>query len=468
MKSIEALLHKIMQAYELPGMAVGIMEGGEVTYQQHFGVSNISTGTGLTHESVFQLGSLSKVFVATAIMQLAEQGKIALDEKLVTYLPYLKTTDARYNRITIRQILSHTSGIPDVRNFEWNKPQYDDGAARRYIDTLEHLPLLDEPGVLYHYSNRAYNVLADVIHVCSGMLFETYMRRHFFEPLEMPHSSFIVTDVPERLLVSPHTLAKNFVSKVRKVYPYNRIHAPSSTLYSNVPDMMHWMKANLDNGVWKGKALLQEDNYRRLMQPEVETEQDTYMCLAWKLVKRDGYTMAVSLGGEPGFRAFMILLPEKKTGVFVCINSDNFSAEQVAIPVLLMKLGYEVDPPKTPIHLPLGRTLMQSGFDAAVQAYHYLKKEAPGAYDFQDTHLIALGFKLLYRARKCHDAQKIFRLCVMDYPDSWEAWYGLGESQSWADEAEGAISSYQRALELNPSYDKAVQALRKLMEFKNA
>jgi CubicO group peptidase (beta-lactamase class C family) len=105
------------------------------------------------------MASITKPFVGTAIMQLVERGIVDLDAPVVQYLRYFQLADDRYNQITVRQMVTHASGMPDVEDYEWDKPQYDDGALERYVRSLTNQKLLFAPGERVQYSNMAYEVL---------------------------------------------------------------------------------------------------------------------------------------------------------------------------------------------------------------------------------------------------------------------------------------------------------------------
>ena len=136
-----------MERFEIPGVAVAVVQDGETVYTSAFGVADLESGKRLEAESLFHMASVSKPFVATAILQLAERGRIDLDAPLTTYLPYFELDDVRYRRITIRQMLNHTSGMPDVKDYEWHDPQYDDGAAERYVRSLTKERLVPTPAI---------------------------------------------------------------------------------------------------------------------------------------------------------------------------------------------------------------------------------------------------------------------------------------------------------------------------------
>src|SRR5205085_10165413 len=113
----------------------------------------VETKVAVTPETLFHLASVTKTFVATAILQLAERGRLDIDAPVVTYLSYFRLHDERYQDITIAQMLSHTSGMPDTEEYGWDRPEYDDGALERYVRSLGALSLIAAPGEKYAYSN---------------------------------------------------------------------------------------------------------------------------------------------------------------------------------------------------------------------------------------------------------------------------------------------------------------------------
>ena len=117
---LDNILEEIRSRWGIPGMGVGIVENDEIVYTRYSGVQNLATLAPVTPRTVFCLQSISKCFVSCGVMQLVEQGGIQLDEPIVRYLPYFKLSDERYSLITIRQLLSHTSGLPDMDEFDYN------------------------------------------------------------------------------------------------------------------------------------------------------------------------------------------------------------------------------------------------------------------------------------------------------------------------------------------------------------
>src|SRR5260370_41204600 len=112
--------------------------------------------------------------------------------------------DGRYKQITVRHLLTHTSGIPDVVDYEWDKPQYDPSALERYVRSLSRLDLLFPPGKQFEYSHNGYEVLGDLLAKVSGETFEDYVQRHILPPMRMPKSTLLLEQAdPKRMTNSP-------------------------------------------------------------------------------------------------------------------------------------------------------------------------------------------------------------------------------------------------------------------------
>ena len=120
-QTLEPALLELVERHRLPGMAIGVVKDGEVIYARGFGEASRGSGRPITTASIFHMASVSKPFTATAVMPLVEAGKMDLDAPLTKYLPYFRLDDDRYETVTVRQVLTHTSGIPDVQDYETDR-----------------------------------------------------------------------------------------------------------------------------------------------------------------------------------------------------------------------------------------------------------------------------------------------------------------------------------------------------------
>jgi CubicO group peptidase (beta-lactamase class C family) len=325
---IEAYLQSLIDTGGVPGITVAITRGQDIVYANAFGVGNVIMEEKLTPRKIFHVASISKTFTATAVMQLVEKGLVGLEEPLVKYLPYFRLADDRCKQITIHQILNHTSGMPDVEDYEWEKAVADAGAAERYTRSLTGKKMVSAPGTEFHYSNMAYDVMADLIAKVSGITFEQYVKENILIPLGMNESSFYYPEIKGTLRTSPHT---GIPPTVRQYYPYNRMHAPSSTLNSNVLELSHWAIANMNHGVYKGKQILTPKTHAMMMTPGFIARKDQQISigLSWFLYKYQGQTIAEHSGGDDGYRSQLMLMPDAGISFVLLSNTDDINMHSV-------------------------------------------------------------------------------------------------------------------------------------------
>jgi CubicO group peptidase (beta-lactamase class C family) len=302
----------------MPGLAVAVVRDESVVYMKAFGVRRLGSDEPLTPEHTFHFASVSKPFVATAIMQLVEDGKLGLDDPVTKALPYFRLDDDRFGEITIRQMLNHTSGMPDVEDYQWDRPQLDEGAAERFVREMASEELLWAPGSGWRYSNMAFDALGDVIAKVSGMTFEDYMRVNILEPLGMDRSSFFYPEIEESIRTSGHV---GDPAELSDVYPYNRRHAPSSTLNSSVSQMARWLLVNLGRGELEGRRILGSNSYDLLWTSTTETSTEGVdVGLSWFLGERGDHRTVYHGGSDVGFRSYVLLLPDDGVGVVLASN----------------------------------------------------------------------------------------------------------------------------------------------------
>ena len=249
--------------HRLPGVAAGVWRDGKVILRMGLGHQDGAGSRPIDGETVFHLASVTKPFVATAVMQLVSDGKMCLDCPLRRYLPYFSMQGSGADRITIRQLLTHTAGIGDTSDFGWTTPEYDDGSVERYVRSLATVRLQFAPGSSWSYSNRGFDVLADAIAKAAGAPFEAVVQRRILTPLRMRQSTLLMSDIDSAHMALGHRPDGSAVG----YYPYNRRHAGSSTLHASLSDMLRWVAANLGRGVLDGRRILQSSAYDELWRP---------------------------------------------------------------------------------------------------------------------------------------------------------------------------------------------------------
>lgn len=340
-RQLDTLVARAMQEKQIPGLAIAVTHDGATVYAKAFGVTNLQTATPVTLETLFHLASVTKLFVATAALQLVEQGRVDLHAPVVKYLPYFQLADPRFSQITVAQMLTHTAGMPDTDDYGWEQPEYDDEALERYVRSLHSLALIADPGERFAYSNIAFEVLGDLVAKTSGISFEQFVREHILLPLGLQRSTLLVRDADPDLLATPHVQNEAGNMIVSEVFPYNRAHAPSSTLYSNVVELSRWAVAQLNRGELDGVRILPEHYYSQMWQPQAETgwSSGTKIGLTWFLWERQGHQLVGHDGEDVGFSSSLVLVPDQQLSVVILCNCDSALPEDLADEVVDMLLA---------------------------------------------------------------------------------------------------------------------------------
>jgi CubicO group peptidase (beta-lactamase class C family) len=334
-QTLEAIVRDFVDEHRLPGLAAGVWRRGEVILRMGVGHQGGSGSPVMDGETVFHLASVTKPFVATAVMQLVDEGRMCLDCPLRRYLPYFSMNGPGAEGITIRQILTHTAGLGDTSDFRWTTPEYDDGAVERYVRSLAPLRLDFVPGSSWRYSNRGFDVLADAIAKADSMPFEAVIQRRILTPLGMRRSTLLMSDIDSARMAVGHRRDGTPVG----YYPYNRRHAGSSTLHSTLDDMLRWAAANLRRGAVDQRRLLPASAYDELWRPQhdiraivaEQTRRAGYafpydsmaIGLSWFLPVEHGRQLVYHSGSDPGFASNVLLSPAEEIGVVVLINGSG-------------------------------------------------------------------------------------------------------------------------------------------------
>jgi len=446
--------------FDAPGIAFGLIKNDTIIYSDAHGVKSLDTKAPLTSRSLFHMASVSKPFVATAIVQLIEQGKIDLNEKLVHYLPYYTMADNRYKDITIKHMLTHTSGIPNIDDYEWDKPQYDDGAIERYARSQKNFKLDFTPGEKFNYSNPAFDILCDVIAKASGMTFEDYMKKNIFEPIGMKNSTFFKPEVPKELATQPHVLGDSLQMVVSKIYPYNRRHAGSSTLHSNVEDMLLWAQVYLNKGTINGKHIFSKKSYD-LLTSTYTYDGESKVGLSWFSGTLNDSPIYHHSGQDTGYNSFFAFIPEEKLAVVMMVNADEFWTLNNCARILKNSIFNDSIHLKGPIHYKLKDYILTNGIEKVKEIYRTEEQKNPQDYYFRANYLDNLGYWLIDRNHP-KEALDVFLFLVETDPD-YPGWVSsAADAYKEMDSINMAIEWHKKALKMDPSYEYPKEEIERL------
>ena len=365
LSTLDTHIHDTLRRQHTPGFAIGIVQSGELIYAGGFGQQRLGDPTHVTPRTNFHMASITKTMVAVAVLQLAGQGKLALDDAVSQHVPYFPLSDS----ITVRHLLTHTSGLPQVRDYEWDRPSIDDDALARYVRRMGDVGLESAPGTEYHSSDRGYEILGNLIACVSNIPFEQYMQWNILQPLAMHRSTLMpLHEANKATLASPHDMDNSGNIVLHPTYPYNRIHAPSSNLCSSVEDMTHWMLAQLNGGELRGARILPRDAYQQMWKGAVETGKGGHYGLGWHVSRYHNEAMVSHSGADIGFAAHLALLPVKGIGVVAMANchwSPPSMIANIVLDLLLDEAPETLTPPDALPHF-AGQYTAETGAKADV------------------------------------------------------------------------------------------------------
>jgi len=450
---LQPYIEKLMRTQDIPGLAIAVVRDGRVVYTHGFGIKTVNpsvvpavfpAGAALagpvTDRTLFGMASVTKTFVATAVMQLVSQGKITLDAPVVHYLPEFLMADERYRVITVRELLDHTSGMPDRNGVEghgWDHPQFDGAALGRFVTSLKSEKLLFVPGERFQYSNVGYDVLGALIEKVSGEEFAAYLKAHILKPLKMTQSTLLVTEADGRLLATGHETSDAEDPEAVKIYPFNRGQSPSGGLVSNVHDMALYAVAQMrENG------LLPRTAYPTMWAPLSTTPVPkgplSHYGLGWYVGTFEGERAVSHTGKDIGFMSDLMMLPEKHVAVVWMMNAGwggaVLSISEAAMDIALGKPMHASDVRRDLPAVLAGDLGNGKSIDWVLKKYFELRKTKAENFNFEELRMELFGDYLL-RGKKTSDAVEVYRVNAEQFPDSARAKEKLTAAQKALAEA---------------------------------
>ena len=322
---LDAFVAQQVQASNYPGLAVAIVVDDKMVWSKGYGVTNLKTKSPVTTDTPFMIASVSKVVTGTALMQLAEAGKIDLDADINTYLPFRIENPRAPGKITLRHLATHTSGLLDftptlaasygpgdsaISLAEFLKSYYLPGggrydAAKNFADT--------KPGEKFSYSNIAIALTAHLLERRSGTGFDSFTNERIFKPLGMNNTHWFLRDFKD---VS--SIAFPYDSEYPDLTHYGYPTYPDGQLRSSVNDMAKFLRAMMNNGSLDGTKILEPKTLRAMLEPQFpNADKDEDQGLFWAF-KRG---LIGHAGGDPGASSYLYWNPETRIGTVIMANT---------------------------------------------------------------------------------------------------------------------------------------------------
>ncbi|MEN5060038.1 serine hydrolase domain-containing protein [Luteimonas sp. TWI1416] len=324
---LDGLVPYLMAQGDLAGAVVTVVENGRVVTERGFGFSDVDTRTPVDpRTTLFRPGSISKLFVWTAVMQLVEQGRLDLDTDINTYLDF--EVPSKGQPITLRQVMTHTTGLEERLRYLIVLGPDHPATGEQYLK--EWVPeQIFAPGTKPAYSNYATGVAAYIVARISGQSFEDYAQAHILGPLGMQYASFH-QQLPAALL--PH-VANGYRLGSGKSWPAEKTTAPGiGGLYASGGSMARFMLAMLNQGELDGQRILRPDTVAQMLAPQpAYLPHLPRMALGWMTSDTAGYDTRSHGGTTLFFYSWLYLVPERNIGLFVSTNSAGRDAAGSAL-----------------------------------------------------------------------------------------------------------------------------------------
>ena len=328
---LEPEIHRTLIAGNIPSASIALVSGDQVVWTSAYGYSNLWARTPATPNTIYLIGSTFKAMSTAALLQLMEEGKFKLDDRVNDYLTDFKIQkEDPKNPVTFRHLLTHTSGLPGGFGAY---PVWGETVPPPLGEYLSKSLVIDKPtGTVVVYSNPAYTLIGYLVEKLSGMPYKKYMQEKIFTPLEMTHTAFDPTPVMDERISMPYTVDEKTGSQI----PAVRVKAavwPAGIVYGTIGNQANWLIANLNGGTFKGKRILSEQTLEQMLTRQHDRfkgriegiwgNETAGFGLTWWTQVRDSERYFAHSGSLAGYTAFLLGNRDRKLGFAILTNGNR-------------------------------------------------------------------------------------------------------------------------------------------------
>ncbi|MCV9926519.1 serine hydrolase [Flavobacterium sp. LS1R49] len=440
-----------------------VAENGNIIYKKGFGLANMEWKIPNEPNTKFRLGSITKQFTALLILQLVEQGKLKLDVPISTYLPDYSKTNG--DKITIHQLLTHSSGIPNYTSFpnffkETSRNPY---TPEAFVKTFADLPLEFKPGEKFSYSNSGYFVLGYIIEKVTGKTYEQCLQDNIFTPLMMKNSGYDHHDIilANRATGYERKERSDMSNYMNSSYIDMSLPYAAGSLYSTVEDLYLW-----DQALYTDK-LLSANSKKLLFDKYINTRfsPTSYYGYGWfieeaSIDKTDKKVQIIEHGGGiNGFNTLISRIPSSKDLIVLLNNTGGTGLNEMskAIRAILYDMPY--DTPKRSAAYALLNIIKAQGLETGLKNLEEFKKS--NEYAIKENEMNYAGYELL-QSGKTKEAIAVFKANVDAFPKSGNAYDSLGEAYLKDGDKKLAILNYKKSIQLDPKNESGKKTLEEI------
>jgi CubicO group peptidase (beta-lactamase class C family) len=462
--NVETYIQNEMQKRKIPGLQIAIVHHGKIVLLKSFGTANIENSVLVSNQTVFPLHSITKAFVGVAVMQLVEDKKLELAAPISRYLDNLPVA---WQAITVQQLMTHTSGIPDLWD---NTPKMIAESEDKVWAKLYTMPMEFVPGEQFKYVQTNYALIGKIINKLSGKPFTQFIKERQFDVVGMPNSSFgdshdVVPHISGNywyfrnvngMTQRTNTLENYFLDWPAFIWTAVGIN-------TSAEDLVRWSVA-----VQQGKLFKEKSTLKTLWTPGIlnngKTEPFNKLLNGYAI----GTPIAIrtehrAVGSTGGGRAAIFIYPDDDLTVAILTNligaSPEFFIDEVAgyyVPSMKASSGFGLPPAIQTLRT----QLLKRGFERAFEVFNEEKKK-DSKDELSESDINNWGYALLQQGKK-REAIEIFKLNVILHPESSNAYDSLGEAYMNNGDNVKAVENYEKSLKLDPKNTNAVEMLKKL------
>jgi CubicO group peptidase (beta-lactamase class C family) len=321
MQDLQERLDAAIATHEVPGATLGVLSGDEVSLFAG-GVINNNTGVETTTDTLFQIGSITKVWTASLVMMLVEEGVLDLDAPVVTYLPEFVVADPDVTaRVTLRDLLSHRSGIGGDHIIDTGRG---DDVLERYVATCADIGQEHDLGATMSYCNTGFSVIGRVIEKVTGKGWDRVLRSRLVRPLGLTHTNTL----PEEALLFRTAVGHLPKGQVAPVWVLPRSAGPAGLINASAADLLTFARLHLDDGrAPDGTQLLSADSVARMQEAQIDVPDPHTLGnqwgLGWILFDWGGRHGYGHDGATLGQRAYLRVFPDARLAVCLLTNGGN-------------------------------------------------------------------------------------------------------------------------------------------------
>jgi D-alanyl-D-alanine carboxypeptidase len=313
----------------LPGLAVGVVSDQQLVWAEGFGFADVDKKIPMTPATRFRMASHSKLFTATAIMQLRDAGKVHLDDAVAAYLPWFHIGPASADdpAITIEELLTHSAGLPREAGPHWSELSFPDAeGVQQFVKTHQSA---FSPEIRWKYSNLGFTIAGMVVEAISGEKWAAYVQNHIFNPLGMTASS---VDRDVEGLATGYGARMPDGTRAKMPFVDARAMAPATGITSNVEDMAKFVSLQFRQDKVGGSQILSTGALRLMHRVRVlDNNWQAGNAIGFAVI-RDGEKIYVGHGGSYfGYKTHTFMQMEPKVGVIVLTNADDSNPRDIAL-----------------------------------------------------------------------------------------------------------------------------------------